>query len=339
MRYFYRYLLITLSAFFLIGWLLPQWLPIHYPRALGPVFSADIRKDYQSVIDRENPQVLLLGNSVIIYGIDEPQFAQLTNLKTLKYGFPGTASAYWYLLIKSNFSTAKTPPKYLLLFFLDNMLTIPDLEVNGEYLLIIDEIASENETVLLQKAYLNQINPLEGYLDSQLPLFGERQTLKDKIDNRIKYTLPQLFQNCAKPCLDKALDAVFGQKNMLQQYVLQQNTINLGRWSGKEWNFNALVEKSFIPDMIQITREKGINLILVREKNARFMTLEDEPSDMRKYFQDMANYLKKEGIPLLDFAHDPALTQDMFLDNIHLNPQGRLLFTRLAAEGFLPLLK
>ena len=323
-----------MSAFFLLGWILPQWLPIHYPRVLGPVFSADIRKDFQNLIDEQKPQVLLLGNSVIKMGIDESQFETLTGRKILNFRFPGTASAYWYLMIKSNIATASKPPKYLLLFFLDNLLTTPDLGVNGSYQTMINELAGENETVLLQKAYLNQLNPVEGYLDSHYPLFGERQTLKDKIDNRIKYTLPQLLQNCAKPCLDKALDTVFDQKNMLQQ-----RDFNLEIWTDKDWDFNALVEKSFIPDMIQITREKGINLILVREKNARVMTLEDESPDMRKYYQDMADYLKKEGVPLLDFAHDPALTLEMFLDDMHLNPQGKLVFTRLVAEGFLSLLK
>jgi hypothetical protein len=338
MRYFYRYLFITLCGFFLLGWILPQWLPIHYPRPLGPAFSADIRTSYQEQIESEKPEVIFLGNSVINSGIDQSQFEQLTDRKTLKFGFPGTASAYWYLLIKSNIATASPPPKYLLLFFLDNLLTAPDLGVNGTYLPMIDEISGEQESVLLQKAYLNQLNPLEGYLDSHLPIFGERQTLKDKIDNRLKYTLPQLFQNCTKPCLDKALDEVFDAKNMLPS-VLPQSEINPEGWSGSEWDFNAVVEKSFLPDMIQITRERGIQLILVREKNIVISTRQDESQAMRKYFQEMADYLKKEGVSLLDFAHDPALTMDLFRDEMHLSPQGRIVFTRLVAEGFSSILK
>jgi hypothetical protein len=338
MRYFYRYLFITLCGFFLLGWIMPQWLPIHYPRPLGPAFSADIRTSYQEQIESEKPEVIFLGNSVINSGIDQSQFEQLTDRKTLKFGFPGTASAYWYLLIKSNIATASPPPKYLLLFFLDNLLTAPDLGVNGTYLPMIDEISGEQESVLLQKAYLNQLNPLEGYLDSHLPIFGERQTLKDKIDNRLKYTLPQLFQNCTKPCLDKALDEVFDAKNMLPS-VLPQSEINPEGWSGSEWDFNAVVEKSFLPDMIQITRERGIQLILVREKNIVISTRQDESQAMRKYFQEMADYLKKEGVSLLDFAHDPALTMDLFRDEMHLSPQGRIVFTRLVAEGFSSILK
>jgi hypothetical protein len=336
MRNFYRYLLITLFGFFLLGCILPQWLPIHYPRSLGPVFTAEIRKSYQDKIEKEKPEVVFLGNSVVIWGIDQTQFEQLTNRKTLRLGFMGTASTYWYLLIKSNIATASTPPKYLLLFFLDNMLTLPDQMVNNKYLPIIDEVAGENETVLLQKAYLNQINPVEGFLDSNIPLFGERQTLKDKIDNRLKYSLPQLFQKCSKSCLDQAMDTAFDAKNMLTRLV-QNNSISPNRLPDSLWSFNALVEKSFIPDMIQITKKAGIQLILVREKNARVMTLQEESPAMRKYFQDMADYLKKQGIPLIDFSHDPSITIDMFLDEMHLSPQGRDVFTRLVAERFLSL--
>jgi len=305
---------------------------------LGPSFKPSIRKDYQIYIEEQKPQVLLLGNSVLDVGLDETQFEQLTNQKPLKVSPMGTASAYWYLVIKNNIVTAGDPPKYLLIFFLDNLLTTPDLGVNGAYLPMIDELAGESETVLLQKAYLNQLNPLEGYLDSHLSIFGERQTIMSRINSKLKYTLPRLFQNCAQPCLDEALDVVFTEKNMLPD-VIQKNPINLGRWSGSEWDFNALVEKSFLPDIIQITREWGINLILVREKNSKVMTSQDESLDIRKYFQEMAEYLKKEGVPLLDFAHDPALTMDLFADEMHLTTQGRTVFTRLVAEGFLSLLK
>ena len=338
MRYFYRYLLITLSGFFLLAWILPQWLPIHYPRALGPAFSAAVRTTFQEQIELQNPEVVLLGNSVVKFGIDQSQFEQLTGRKTLKFGFPGSASAYWYLFTKSNIVTASPPPRYLLVFFLDNMLTTPDLGVNGTYIPLIDEIAGESETVLLQKAYLNQLNPIKGYLDSHFPVFGERQTIKEKMDGSIEYTLPQLFMNCAKPCLDKALDMAFDAKNMLPR-VLPRSEINPEDWSGSEWDFNSLVEKSFIPDIIQMTRQRGIDLILVREKNAKVMTSLNESPAMHQYFQDMAVYLKERGVTLMDFAHNPALTLELFLDEQHLNQQGMVVFTRLVAEEFQKLIK
>lgn len=339
MRVVGRYLFICLAVFIFLNGFLPGWLSVSYPRALGPAFSEEVRYSYKFEIQKEKPQVILLGNSVINSGIDLQLFKQLVGLRSLKFSFPGTASAYWYLLMKSNIPTASPPPRYLLIFFLDNLLTAPELGVNGTaYQALIDEVAGENETVLLQKAYLSQFHPVESLLNSRLPAFGERETLKEKIDNRLKYTLPYSIQRCDKSCLDEALDKTFTQLNMIQDNFAQVDG-NVDPWTGKDWDFNTLVEKSFLPDMITLAREKGIQLVFVREKNARVMTMEDESADMRRYFKQMKDYLSANGVLYLDFAHEPSLTLDMFRDRMHLSETGQQVFTRLVAEGFISIIK
>ena len=280
-----------------------------------------------------------VGQLVINSGIDLQLFEQVVGFRSLKFSFPGTASAYWYLLMKSNIAAANPPPRYLLVFFLDNLLTAPELGVNGQaYQALIDEVAGENATILLQKAYWSQINPVERWLNSRLPLFGERETLKDKIDNRLKYTLPFQLLQCDKTCLDDSLDNTFTQLNMIQDNFVQPDE-KADPWSGKDWDFNALVENSFLPDMIALAREKGIQLVFVREKNARVMNLADESADMRVYFQQMKDYLYAHGVLYLDFAHESSLRLDMFRDRIHLSEAGQQVFTRLVAEGFASIIK
>ncbi len=339
MRNLTRYLLISILAFVFLNAFLPGWLAVGYPRALGPAFSEDVRYSYKFEIQKEKPEVVLLGNSVINSGMDLQLFEQLVGLRSLKFSFPGTASAYWYLLMKSNITVANPPPRYLLVFFLDNLLTAPELGVNGlAYQALIDEVAGENENILLQKAYWSQIHPIERWLNSRLPLFGERETLKEKIDNRLKYTLPFQVQRCDKTCLDDALDITFTQLNMIQDNFVQSDE-KADPWSGREWDFNALVENSFLPDMIALAREKGIQLVFVREKNARVMNLADESAAMRLYFQQMKDYLAVRSVPYLDFAHEPSLTLDMFRDRMHLSEAGQQVFTRLVAEGFNTIIK
>lgn len=289
---------------------------------------------YQAEIQKLKPEVILLGNSVINSGLDLSLFEQLVHHRTIKFSFPGTASAYWYLLIKSNIVTSKPPPRYLIIFFLDNLLTSPTLGVNGPtYQALIDEVAGENETVLLKKAYLSQISPLEGFLDSHLPVFGERATLKEKIDNRLKYTIPLFLLKCNKTCLDADLDKAFSQVNMLADNFTQTKE-TADPVSGYGWDFEESVEQSFLPDMINLAREKGIQLIFAREKDARFMNLEDESSQMRRYFQQLTDYLSSQHVLYMDFAHEPSLTIDLFRDRMHLSPDGRMVFTRLVAERF-----
>lgn len=339
MRFLFRYLIICLAVFILLNSTLSEWLDVKFPKTLGPSFSEDVRYSYQAEIQKEKPQVILLGNSVINSGIDLQLFEQLVGLKSLKFSFPGTASAYWYLLMKSNITAAGLPPKFLLVFFLDNLLTAPALGVNGPaYQALIDEVAGDNETILLQKAYWSQIHPVESWLNSRLPLFGERETLKGKIDNRLKYTLAYQIRRCDKKCLDEALDKTFTQLNMIQDNFAQTDE-KADPWSGHDWDFNALVENSFLPDMISLAGEKGIQLIFVREKNARVMNLADESADMRLYFQQMKDYLAERDVWYLDFAHEPSLTLDMFRDRMHLNETGQQIFTRLVAQEFISLIK
>lgn len=339
MRAFVRYLLLTLAILLLLNWLLPGWVAVRYPRSLGPAFSPDIRLSYQAQIQKEKPQVVLLGNSVINSGIDLPLFEQLVDRKAIKFSAPGTASAYWYLLMKNNIVTSEPPPRFLVIFFLDNLLTSPALGVNGPaYQSLIDEVAGDNESVLLQKAYWSQISPLERILETHLPVFGERTSLVEKIDNRLKYSLPLLLQQCDKTCLDADLDKTFTQGNMLQD-TFAQTGMNADPYSGWDWDFSSLVNTSFLPDIIRMAQEKNIRLIFIREKNARVMNLSDESADMRRYFQQLADYFSQQGLPYLDFAHNSSLTIDLFRDRMHLTPAGREIFTRLVAQELTSLIK
>ncbi len=280
-----------------------------------------------------------MGNSALLVGMDLAQFESMTGLKSQLFAFNGVASAYYYLLIKNSISTANPVPKYLLLFFLDNLLTTPDLWIDSRnFIERIDEIAGANETTLLQKAYISPKGSIEVYLNGNIPIFGERQTIKTKIDNKLKYTLPRIVENCDKYCLDRSIETILNYGNV-NACPITPIFFELDKWTGKTWNFNTLLEKSFLPDIIQITREKRIQLILVQEKNARVMNIEDETDDMRSYYQELYDYLEKEGVPLINMSHDPALTLDMFLDMMHVKPEAKSVFTQLVAKGFLSLLE
>lgn len=333
MRFLTRYLALTLLSFLGLNFVLPRWLPQSFPRSPAPQFSSTIRLDLQAPINAQKPQDILLGNSVIVNGLDGDQFQTMTGRRTLQFAFNGAASAYYYLILKNIIATAPVKPEYVLLFFIDDWLTRPDLMVSGgPYLQIMDEVASNNETVLLQKAYLNQLDPLVTYLDGHSILFADRQVLKDKVDARLKYPLADWLVDCGKACLDAALDQAFFYDNMLP--VVDPAELYRDQWSGSDWDFNARLADSFLPDILQVARQNNIKLVFVREKNARFMNLADETPDMRRYFEKLALYLQHEGIPLLDFSHDPALGVELFHDQMHFVPQARQVFTPLVAEKF-----
>ena len=90
-----RYLAITFVVFLGLNLILPGWLHQEYPPSLGPQFSKSIRMNLQEPINNKKPDVILLGNSIIVNGIDEKQFQNITGLRTLRLAFSGAASAYY----------------------------------------------------------------------------------------------------------------------------------------------------------------------------------------------------------------------------------------------------
>lgn len=339
MKPFYRFFAITLILFLLFNWLSPKWTKTSYPRLPVPNFSASIRGDYQGSIELNKPRVLLMGNSVLIDGMDDALFSKMTDMKSVTYLVEGGATAQYYLMIKNVVLKSAHRAEYLLLFFLDNILTLPGLWTTGTtFVNRIDEVAGENETTLLDKAYLRTQQPVDVFVNGNIPAFGERQTIKGKIDNHLKYTLPRLLNGCNPFCVDRGIESIFNFGN-INRFPITPIALDLHQWTGREWDFNALVEDSLLPDMIEMTRQNGIHFILVREKNARVMTYEDETDDMRLYFSQLADYLQKENVPYIDLAHAPELTREMFHDMMHVKPLAKPIYTRLAAEGFLKVLE
>ena len=339
MKPFFRFFAITFILFFLLNWLSPKWTKTSYPRLPVPNFSASIRGDYQAGIEQNKPQVLLMGNSVLIDGMDDALFSKMTGMKSMTYLVEGGATAQYYLMIKNVVLKSAYRAEYLLLFFLDNTLTSPGLWTTGTtFVNRIDEVAGENETTLLDKAYLRMQHPVDVFVNGNIPAFGERQTIKSKINNHLKYTLPGLLDDCNPFCVDRGIESIFNFGN-INRFPITPLAMDLHQWTGQEWDFNALVGDSFLPDMIEMTRQNGIKFILIREKNARAMTYEDETDDMRQYFAQLAAYLQKEKVPYIDLSHAPELTRDMFHDMMHVRPVAKSVYTRLAAEGFLKVLE
>ena len=101
----------------------------------------------------------------------------------------------------------------------------------------------------------------------------------------------------------------------------------------KPYNFSGNLEKSFLPLIVRRAKEAGIKLIVLRYKTIEFG--EERPgvySDKAmKYAAELAAYLKKEGVPFVDYTLHPEITLDMYGKGSHFNELGRAAWTRLVA--------
>jgi lysophospholipase L1-like esterase len=94
-----------------------------------------------------------------------------------------------------------------------------------------------------------------------------------------------------------------------------------------------------LPEIIRLTKKRGIRLILVRTKRLSDPTPAHESPPLRRYISDLYAYLEDNHVDYLDLAHDERIKPEYFFDSLHLNAEGKEVFTRLLAGDLMPILK
>ena len=336
MKAFLHYFLILLTLIVLSWIVIPARYEIAYPRDVKPQFDNYIRRKFVNAIDEQRPDLLLLGDSMLYPSVNSTVLSETLDKQIMSIGLPGSASTLWYLIVKNNVLEAQVPPKTLVIFFRDSMMTVPGYRVTGRYFEQIDEFAGPKDGELVKKAYLNQMNPLEKWAEAWFPPFGSRWNVRQAADAHIRYTMPRLQLGCDQPCMDNAMGVVFGDDNMDPNFLSGAlAAADDYLYSDEALDFDQQVGESFLPDLIQLTREHGIQLVLVRMRILRFTAPGSEPPALRTYNEKLTAYLAANGVVYLDYSGEQLLTREAFDDPLHMNEQGQVIFTEMLGEDLL----
>lgn len=302
-----------------------------YPRPLGPQPDAYVRQTVKRVLEQTSTQIVMLGDSLLQTNVDAAALSAALGVEIFSVRASGSASALWYLVLENNIVEAERKPRALIILFRDTMLTLPGYRVHGSYFILIDEYAAPDDLLFIERAYIHRMNPLEKLAEAYLPVYGGRLDLRKLLDARIRHTLPRLFLHCDAACANGAMDAVFQaanlEANLLAEAVASAETY---LYTPRALDFDANVNDSFLPEIIRLCRENGIQLVLVRARTLRF---DSEPPALKTYMDDLASYLDERGIPFLDFSRDERLVPRLFADTLHLNEAGKAVFTEMLAEA------
>ena len=338
MRLFFRYLL-SLSVLLVITSLIIPWhYGVTYPKALGPKLDNHIHMQYQEIIVNNKADLVLVGDSVLATSVDSDQLTRLTGITNVSLGIPGLASAGWYLMLKNVIAKSPYKPAYVVVLFRDTILTAPSYRVNGKYFSLVDELAKSDDTLVIQKAFIQQMNPVDKLADGYLPLYGSRLNLRESIDYYIRYTLTG-WMGCDEKCNDDASNAVFQDLNLDANMLVEAiATAESYLYTPDQLNFAAQLDNSFLPDMVQIAKENNIKLILVRTKHLDDPSEATESTALKNYLAALKDYAQKNDVAVLDFAHDNRLTSDLFSDTHHLTPAGAGIFTQMLADALKPII-
>jgi hypothetical protein len=311
-----------------------------YPNDIGPQLDDRIRTTYIDLLDEEQPEILLFGDSMLGPAVDENFVAAKLGKKTRLISLPGTASTIWYLIIKNNIVLAEHTPKYLVVFFRDSMMTVPGYRVTGRYFDQIDEFASPQDTLLIERAYINQMTPLEKFMEAYIPLYSSRWTIRESIDYYIRYPLGNILLDCDTACMDYAMEVVFEESNLDVTFLSDAiGAADDYLYSEATLDFDGQVDTSFLPEVVRLCRENGIQLVLVRVPIQRFYEPGSEPPGLSAYIQSLDGYLDANDVPYLDFDQGKRMPFEYFSDTLHLNEDGKAVFTQQLTEALTTIVK
>ena len=110
-------------------------------------------------------------------------------------------------------------------------------------------------------------------------------------------------------------------------------TVEQYLYTPSQLDFKKNVDQSFLPDIIRLTKEHGIQLIVVRLKPNTIRTIRLDTQAIKQYIDDLSDYLDKNGVFFLDYGRDPRIESKYYRDTLHLNAEGKSLFTQILAEG------
>lgn len=330
MRLFLKFGLILTIIMILTSVILPRTYETHFPRNPGPTLDKQLRTNYLDYIEENHPQIVLLGDSTLVLGVDADALAEQTGKSVYSIGVPGSASAFWYLMLKNSIAESSYKPEYVIVVFRNTILTAPGYRVHGSYFKLVDEYAARNEPVFIEKSFVNLMNPLEIAAEKYLPLYVFRSDLRNEIDASIRYFAPPHF-GCDENCTDFALGEIFSGADLEPKALVDAvGAAESLLYTDEQMNFDAQVDKSYLPDMISIANENDIKLVFVRIKVES--AFEDTPNH-ENYLNSLSQYLKQPNVFLLDYGSDPRITDDLLRDPLHLNEDGKTVFTHLLAEG------
>jgi lysophospholipase L1-like esterase len=145
---------------------------------------------------------------------------------------------------------------------------------------------------------------------------------------------------CDQQCNDRANLAVLNDLKLDTNLLVDAiATAESYLYTPEQLDFARQLDRSFLPDIVELAKENNIQLILVRTKHLDDPTEASESAALKAYIKALKAFAKDNDVFVLDFAHDEHLTSDLFIDSHHLSQAGRVVFTKMLAEALAPILK
>ena len=275
--------------------------------------------DHKSIenLEQQNPSLIFLGNSILDTRIDPKTVSEITGIPTQSLAINGSAAGIWYLQLKNIIGQTSIKSPIVHIFFYDNLITQPISTTGGSNKNLIEPLLVYPEELFFSISRDTSWN--DDLTLSIYPIIKRREEIKTYLNQ-----FASLFSSIDSESVQFKIDS-FGKR----QTLLKPNI-------RKYKPFYEEIENSFLPAIIQIAKEKKIDLVLVKtSKNPSISTKIEIQILQKSYVENLSSYLNSNGVHFIDMTGVDWIDATMFYDSAHIRSRYKIHYTKLFIKNFI----
>ncbi len=287
---------------------------------------------------KTQPDVVMIGDSVLGGSINPQLFAQETGLRDVELLWNGgAASAAWYLLLKNYVVAAEIHPQLVCIFFRERMLTDATFRTTPTYRRFLESLRHPKEPVyrMVLQSDEEDKSALGRAIDWLYPLNTRRHVQQEKIS---RFAFRVAAGGVSIGPLRRLVNEIFDPVKLREEIMNESAEIT----GEKPEEFSADPKRSFLPHIVDTAKQAGLRLCFVREKR---YPLPDgttpEPEDIQRYMNDLRQWVESQGYLFVDLTSNLKPDQSMYTKpgDDHIRKGAKDEATKIYAEKLRPLLR
>ncbi len=301
-----------------------------------------VRRDFDpkpiAHLRKTQPEVVMIGDSVLGGSINPKLFARETGLREVELLWNGgAASAAWYLLLKNYVVASGVHPRLVCIFFRERMLTDATFRTTPTYRHFLESLRHKKEPVYhaILRGDEEERGPLGEAVDWLYPLNTRRHVQQEKI-SRLAFRIAAGGVSIGP--LRRRVNEIFDPVK-LRDEIMNESAEVTGETPEE---FSADPQKNFLPHLVKVAQAAGLQLCFVREKRYPLPNgFTPQPEDIQRYMADLRRWVESRGCEFVDLTNNLKPDQAMYTKpgDDHIRRGAKDEATKIYAEKLKPLLQ
>lgn len=268
--------------------------------------------------------------------IDERRLGELAGRPVAPLLQAGSGPVFWYLALKNWVIASGIKPRAVFIFFRDTNLTNLMFRLDEQFRWSVDYVAGEKEdevNALLTVWTSGPWYQVHGVVETVYESDRARRAMEPALTTwPAKVMIPSRRQRTA---FMNEVNARFG-----LDHLRPMEGADIRVAEDREADFDRDVGRSVLPLMMRDARGAGLTLCFVRvQRRPAGARPPIQSRAMRRYVEDLREYIEANGGVFRDDTGDPTLTLDMYGDGDHIARESRRRYTEIFFERLRPLFR